>query len=317
MPRLFTPLTLALAVAGWTVAAQQPQAPAYRGTNETVRVYATVTDRDGRLVTNLTKEQFEVRDDGKPQPIDVFDNSPQPIQLIVLLDVSGSMSGNLPLLRGSSRALFAELGKDDVARVGSFGRDIVISPEFTHDIGTLLNALPDEIPPDAPTPLWRAIDQAMSGFDKKSDRRRVVMVLSDGKDDDRRFSMHIVTQVDVIDRARKEEVMVYGIGLRSRLPPMTGMGTAGMMAVMNGSMPDPGLARTAGETGGGYADVLPRDDLGAVFAGIVREMHSQYPLGYEPPKRDGKTHKIEVRVTGHGLEPRARKSYVAPGSTGK
>src|SRR5580765_2167451 len=105
MPRLLTPLTLALAVAGWTVAAQQLPAPAYRGTTETVRVYATVTDRDGRLVTNLTREQFEVRDDGKPQPVVVFDNSPQPIQLIVLLDVSGSMAGNLALLRRSSRAL--------------------------------------------------------------------------------------------------------------------------------------------------------------------------------------------------------------------
>src|SRR5262245_38616878 len=117
MPRLLTPVTIAIAVAGWTVIAQEPQTPTYRGTNETVRVYATVTDHDGRLVTNLTKEQFEVRDDGKAQPIVVFDNSPQPIQLILLLDVSGSMSGNLPLLRSSSRALFAELGKDDVARV--------------------------------------------------------------------------------------------------------------------------------------------------------------------------------------------------------
>ncbi|HKW02271.1 MAG TPA: VWA domain-containing protein [Vicinamibacterales bacterium] len=312
MPRLVTPLTLAIALAGWSVAAQQSQPQVYRGTAETVRVYATVTDRDGRLVTNLTKDQFEVRDDGKPQPVVVFDNSPQPIQLIVLLDVSGSMAGNLPLLRESSRALFAELGADDVARVGSFGREIVISPEFTHDATALQNALPEEIPPNAPTPLWRAVDQAMSVFDKKSDRRSVVMVLSDGRDDDRHFSMHMVTQVDVIDRARKDDVMVYAIGLRNRLPPMTGMGTAQMMAAMNGSMPDPGLARTAEETGGGYAEVTLRDDLGAAFARIVREMHSQYLLGYEPPRHDGKAHKIEVRVTGHGLEPRARKSYVAP-----
>lgn len=317
MPRLLSSLTLAMVLAGWSAAAEQSQPQTYRGTTETVRVYATVTDRNGKLVPDLTKEQFEVRDDGKPQPIDVFDNSPQPIQLIVLLDVSGSMSGNLPLLRQSSRALFAELGASDVARVGSFGRDIVISPEFTRDVGTLLNALPEDIPSDAPTPLWRAIDQAMSDFDKKSDRRSVVMVLSDGRDEDRRFSMRIVTQVDVIDRARKEDVMVYGIGLRSKLPPMTGMGPQAMMAAMNGSMPDPGLARTAEETGGGYTEVTPYDDLGAAFAHIVREMHSQYLLGYEPPKHDGKTHKIEVRVTGRGLEPRARKSYVAPAGSGK
>jgi hypothetical protein len=111
--------------------------------------------------------------------------------------------------------------------------------------------------------------------------------------------------------------MIFGIGLRSRLPPMAGMNPAQMSAVMNGSMPDPGLARTAEESGGGYSEVLPRDDLGETFARIVREMHSQYLLGYEPPKRDGKTHKIDVRVTAHGLQPRARKSYVAPGATSK
>jgi Ca-activated chloride channel family protein len=308
--RRFLTSAMVAAAAGLTAAAQQQ--PTFHGGSETVRVFATVTDRDGRLVTNLTKEQFEVRDDGKPQPIVVFDNSPQPIQLIVLLDVSGSMSGNLPLLRRSCEALFAELGPSDVARVGSFGIDIVISPEFTRDVATLEAALPEEIPRNAPTPLWRAIDTAMSSFDTKSDRRRVVMVLSDGKDEDMTFSRHIVTQVDVIDRARAEDVMVYGIGLRSRMmAPMSG-GLAGLNAAVVGSLPDPGLARTAEESGGGYTDVLPRDDLGVAFARIVREMHSQYLIGYEPPKRDGKQHKIDVRVTAKGLEPRARKSYVAP-----
>jgi VWFA-related protein len=141
--------------------------------------------------------------------------------------------------------------------------------------------------------------------------------MSDGRDEDHSFSMHIVTQVDVIDRARAEDVMMYGIGIRSRMQaPMMGGGTAGLSAALNGSMPDPGLARTSEETGGGYVDVLPRDDLSEQFARVVREMHSQYLLGYEPPKRDGKTHKIDVRVTSSGLKPRARKSYVAPSGKG-
>ncbi len=80
-------------------------------------------------------------------------------------------------------------------------------------------------------------------------------------------------------------------------------------------MPDPGLAKTAEQTGGGYAEVQARDDLGAAFAEIAQELHSQYLLGYEPPKRDGKTHKIEVRVSRGGMTPRARKSYVAPKET--
>src|SRR5258705_9102823 len=109
------------------------QQPTFRGGRESVRVFATVTDRDGRLVTTLTQDNFEVRDDGKPQPITQFDNTPQPIRLIVMLDVSGSMEGNLPVLRSAASQLFARLRPDDVARVGTFGHEVTISPSFTHD----------------------------------------------------------------------------------------------------------------------------------------------------------------------------------------
>ncbi len=67
------------------------QQPVFRGASEAVRVFVTVTDRDGRLVPNLTQDAFEVRDEGKPQPISIFDNTPQPIRLILMLDISGSM----------------------------------------------------------------------------------------------------------------------------------------------------------------------------------------------------------------------------------
>ncbi len=73
------------------LATQQDQV--FRGTSDAVRVFVTVMDGDGRLVTNLTREDFEIRDEGKPQPITLFDNTPQPIRLIVMLDVSGSMVG--------------------------------------------------------------------------------------------------------------------------------------------------------------------------------------------------------------------------------
>jgi VWFA-related protein len=126
---------LAMCVMGALVAAEQQ--PTFRGTSDAVRVFATVTDRDGRIVTTLSQNDFEVRDDGKPQPITLFDNSPQPIRLIVMLDVSGSMEGNLPLLRAASEQLFARLRPDDLARVGSFGREITIAPAFAHDAETL------------------------------------------------------------------------------------------------------------------------------------------------------------------------------------
>ena len=77
-------------------------------------------------------------------------------------------------------------------------------------------------------------------------------------------------------------------------------------------LPDPGLAKLAIETGGGYFEMRPRDDLAAAFTRVADELHSQYLLGFAPPERDGKRHKIEVKLKPKGLESRARKNYVAP-----
>ena len=81
---------------------------------------------------------------------------------------------------------------------------------------------------------------------------------------------------------------------------------------MLSDLPDPGLARVAEETGGGYAEIRYGQDLGAAFAPVADELHSQYLIGFAPPKRDGKVHDVDVRVTQQGLKPRARKTYVAP-----
>jgi Ca-activated chloride channel family protein len=295
----------------WLTTSVPSQQPTFRAGSDVVRVFATVLDRDGRLVANLKKEQFEVRDDGKPQPLTLFDATPQPIHLIVMLDVSGSMEGNLPLLRDASDELFARLGHDDLARVGAFGHDVTISPTFTHDRGELRAALPTAIAPDAPTPLWRALEEAMAAFGKEPDERRAILVLSDGKDSGPiGFQRHVASQGEVIDRARAADVMIYAVGMRSRQRP-TGR-AMDMRTLMLQDLPDPGLARVAEETGGGYLEMRGGEDLGSAFARVVDELHAQYLLGYAPPKRDGKSHEIDVRVSEKGLKPRARKSYVAP-----
>ncbi len=313
MKRVFTCGTLVACVLGALGAGTQQQV--FRGRSEAVRVFVTVTDRDGRLVTTLTQDKFEVRDEGKPQPVTQFDNKPQPIRLIVMLDVSGSMAGNLPLLRTAAAQLFSRLLGDDVARVGSFGHDVTISPSFTRDPEALAAALPTTIAPDAPTPLWRAIDQAMSTFGDADDKRKVILVLSDGKDSGpTSFRQRYVSQGEVIDRARSEDVMIYGIGMRSRSTRSTvpGMGPGGLQAALMADMPDPGLARVAEETGGGYTEIRFGQDLGAAFAAVADELHTQYLLAFAPPRRDGKVHEINVRVTEGGMKPRARKSYTAP-----
>jgi Ca-activated chloride channel family protein len=311
MTRLRTGLTVAACLVAAAVAAQQP---VFRGSGDVVRVFSTVTDRDGRLVTTLGRDDFDVRDEGKPQPITQFDNTPQPVRLVVMLDVSGSMEGNLQLLREAADELFTRLRPDDVARVGSFGFDVDVGSGFTHESRELRAALPRSIAPDAPTPLWRAVDQAITAFGAEKDMRSVVLVLSDGKDSGPiSFRQRNVSQAEVIERARREDVMVYGIGMRSRgrrLPP--GLGPGGLQAALEADLPDAGLALVAEQTGGGYVEIRPNQDLGAAFARVAEELHSQYLIGFVPPRKDGKVHEVDVRVGQRGLKARARKTYVAP-----
>jgi len=314
MNRILAYGTFAMCAVGALGAAAQQ--PTFRATGDSVRVFVTVTDRDGRLVTTLSQNDFEVRDEGQPQPITLFDNTPQPIRLVVMLDVSGSMEGNLPLLRSGAEQLFARLRPDDLARVGTFGREIAISPTFANDPEALRKELPDTVASDAPTPLWRAIDQGFDAFgDGGGDGRRVILVLSDGKDSGPvSFRERYVSQAEIVDRARRDDVMVYAIGMRSRgsRQNQPGIGPGGLQAALLADLPDAGLALVAEQTGGGYAEIGFGQDLGAAFARIADELHSQYLLGFAPPKRDGKVHDIAVRVATRGLKPRARKSYVAP-----
>jgi Ca-activated chloride channel family protein len=311
MTRFHAGLAVAACLFGIAVAAQQP---VFRGSGDVVRVFSTVTDRDGRLVTTLGRDEFEVRDEGKPQPITQFDNTPQPIRLVVMLDVSGSMEGNLQLLRAASDELFTRLRPDDLVRVGTFGLDVDVGAAFTRDLRELRAALPRSIAPDAPTPLWRAVDEAITAFGSEKDMRSVILVLSDGKDSGPiSFRQRYVSQVEVIERARREDVMVYGIGMRSRgrrAPP--GLGPGGLQAALEADLPDGGLALVAEHTGGGYLEIRPNQDLGAAFARVADELHSQYLLGFAPPRKDGKVHEIEVKLAQKGLKARARKTYTAP-----
>jgi hypothetical protein len=122
--------------------------------------------------------------------------------------------------------------------------------------------LPDFIPPNAPTPLWTAIDRAIGEF-RAADGRHVVLVMSDGKDcgpDGASIESHNPT---VADRAQRDDVMVYAIGLQSHGPMPMGPGTGESREMMVANLVDPGLGTTALETGGGCFEIRPREDLGA------------------------------------------------------
>ena len=294
-----------------------PQQPTFTTGARSVAVYATVTHSDGRLVTDLTKEEFEVYDNGKRQPITLFASEVQPITLVMMLDRSGSTKTSFSLVEQAAETFVRRLLPDDKVRIGSFSSRIRIDPDdFTSDYEELIGILRSTMQPAGPTPLWNAVDAAMTAL-RDQDGRRVVLVFTDGVDEPRNFLGRNVSQKDVRKRAQAEDVMVYAVGLESYVPyggrraPLPGRGGLSMERRMVLQKPDEGLSKIAAETGGGYFELTDAEDLRAAFRRVADELHQQYALAFEPPTLDGKTHELEVRVKKRGMKVRARKSYVA------
>ncbi len=288
-------LVFAAAVLAAAPLLAQGQAPTlFRSGTKVVSLYATVTEA-GRLVPGLAKDDFEVLDDGKPQPLTVFSNEVLPITVVAMLDTSGSMTGNMDTLKAGAEQFLIRLLKGDRAMVGDFNDKIQMLSPLTGDRDELVASLRD-IDFGNPTRLYDAIAAALDQL-RGIDGRKVVLVFTDGDDTASRTRFGTV-----LGRAQAEEVMVYAIGLQGE-------------DVVNGrrvrTRPDRSLKKLAEETGGGYFELSKADDLMPTFTRVALELHSQYLLGFAPEGHDGRTHKLEVRVTRPGMTVRARKSYVA------
>ncbi|HEY0872031.1 MAG TPA: VWA domain-containing protein [Vicinamibacterales bacterium] len=306
-------LALAASLAVLTVSLPAQQQPTFRSGARSVAVYATVTDRDGRLVPDLIKDDFEIKDNGKVQPITVFSNEVQPISVVMMLDRSGSMRGNFRLVEAAGEAFVRALLPTDKARIGSFAENIQIDPEeFTNDKQQLITILRTKLQEQGPTPLWNSVDASIATL-KSQDGRKVVLVFTDGADNPGAFTFNNMSFMDISRRAQQADVMVYAIGLQSSGPPRMGGGGFGGFGggFGGGNRPDPGLPAIADETGGGYFELTRAEDLAATFARVADELHRQYLIGFEPSKLDDKMHKIEVKVKKSGMKVRARKEYHA------
>ena len=293
--RLVAAGALAVSVSALVVA-QQPQQPIFKGAaGVTVSSFATVSDADKRLVPNLPKEDFEVLDNDKPQTITVFDNRPQPITVVVMLDTSGSMTMSLDLLRAAAEQFLIKLMPADKARVGAFNDKIQFSSRFTDNRDELVADVKD-LDYGNGTRLWDATAASLDEL-KPIEGRRVILLFTDGDDTASKVGLGTV-----IDRARAEDVMVYTIGLESVYSDGTRMVR---------SKPDRGLRKIADETGGGYFELKKTADLAPTFTRVAQELHSQYAIGFEAQQLDGKVHKLVVRVKQPGMTARARRSYLA------
>jgi Ca-activated chloride channel family protein len=304
-----------LAMAAAVPASEQapPAEPqVFRSTADLVPLFVTVTDKSDRLVSGLPREGFEVRDNGKPQPLTLFDNRPQPIRVIALMDIAGSVSRTASILKTACAEFFLQLGTGDLARIGVVGRSVNYSSEFTRSTAQLLAALPSTTPSGVPMPLWNAVDSAITLFETAPPGRRVILVFSAGLMGSAQYGEKALSVDDVTERARREDVMIYGVGIKTAITPI-GPGRGGSLgAATPSSTPDRGLGRAAEATGGALFELRGSDDLGQTFARVAAELHHQYLLGFAPSARDGKTHKIEVRLNRSDLKARARKAYDAP-----
>ncbi len=315
-PGILLPIVCAVAGLAASIDGRQQT---FKAGARTVAVYATVTDADGRLVPDLDRDDFEVYDNGKPQPLTLFASDIQPITIVVMLDRSGSMRTNFRRVEAAAEAFVKRLLPADKARIGSFAARIQLDPQdFTSDSGEMLRILRTELQPEGPTPLWNAIAVGMNAL-RHQEGRRVVLVFTDGVDSPMNFSGNNVSLKGAMKRAQEEDVMVYAIGLESEVPfgnrrapmPTGRMGGMRRDSSIITQKPDEGLAKIAAETGGGYFELTTTNSLSSTFAQVADELHRQYALGFEPPKLDGKSHKLEVRIKKPGMTARARKSYVA------
>ena len=307
------------------VAMQAQQAPTFSGANRTVAVYATITDASGRLVLDLTRDQFQIDDEGKRQELTLFANEVQPITVVMLLDRSTSMRGNFGLVEKAAEAFVEVMLPADKARIGSFSDRIQVDPrDFTSDHGELFRILQTELQFEGPTPLWNAVNVGITSL-LHQQGRRVVLVFTDGMDAPMGGSRNNSLK-DVMRRAEEEDVMVYAIGLAGSGGGRPGggggggggrgFGGSGGRGMSGGrrqqeDKPDDGLPKIATATGGGYFELMSTADLNATFTRIADELHHQYALGFTPTKLDGKMHTLTLHLAKEGMTARARKSYLA------
>ena len=296
--RLAAALILASAASAGVFGQQPapPQPPAtFKSGTQVVSLFVTVADAQKRLVPELTKDDFEVFDNDKLQPLVFFQNETQPITVVVMLDTSGSMTGTIDLLRQAAEQFLIRLLPEDKGRVGAFNDKIQFSSRFTSDRDELVGDVKD-LDYGNGTKLWDAVGASLDEL-KGIEGRRVVLVFTDGDDTESKLRLGTV-----IDRARAEEVMIYAIGLESNF--FNGQ-------YMERSKPDSGLRKIADETGGGYFELKKTADLAPTFSRVAQELHSQYVLGFAPTSLDGKVHKLAVRMKSSNMTARARRSYLA------
>jgi len=291
MPRLLVPALTGLILTAAPAAQQTPQ---FRAGVRTVPVYASVRDRSGEFVLDLTAGDFEVLDNGKIQAITTFTRDVQPLSVVILIDGSTSVVPVMKEVLDAANQFIIRLMPGDKGRVGSFADRVRLMPKFTSNRDELLAYIADEfnIRMANSTRLWDGIVDSLDALNG-TEGRRVVLVMSDGFD-----TSSSAGAGNVMGLARRYDAIVYAIAVWSR------EGTTHVK-------PSRDLEGVATETGGGFFEMHEYDDMNRTTTRISEELHNQYVLGFTPQTLDGKVHKIDVHIKRPDMLVVARKSYVA------
>jgi VWFA-related protein len=296
-------LAVALALVASSVRAQQP--PQFPSEVRLVELDVAVT-RDNRPAPGLAAADFEVKDSGVPQTVELVERSRARVHAILLLDTSDSMSGEkLQRLTQAARTFVLGLASDDAVTLLSFSYRVRILGE-TADSPANAGAALARLAAGGTTALVDATSAALALADPRRGRS-LVLVFSDGDD---RLSWTTARQA--LDAAHQSDVVVHAIGFaaaraggRDRMGPLPNQALR-----LEGA---PGfLERLTQATGGRLWFADTPGELGAAFQSVLEEVRQRYLLRYEPKGvPPGGWHPLEVQVRGRGLAVRCRPGYEA------
>jgi len=264
---------------------------------EIVQVTATVTDNEGRFVKGLGRDHFRVKEDGVTQRLTAFAGENIPLEIVVAVDVSHSMTEAMPTLKAAVSTFLTALRPADQVTLMAFNDNIVTLARRATDPALRLRAV-ERLAPWGGTALYDAILIALNTVGKQPGRRSLV-VFSDGEDQN-----SVATLKRVETRLETSDATIYTIGLGRSVKDRD---LAQVMARMS-------------QMSGGRSFLL--DDIGEikdVFADIVEELSNQYLLSYASSNdaHDGTWRKIHVELPEEKYQVRHRQGYRAAGKTKK
>ncbi len=282
-----------------TAAGLTQDSPSIRTSVDVVDVLCTVQDRRSRYISNLTRDDFEIYEDGVKQNIDFFHHETgekaRPLSVLMLVDTSGSVKDKLHFeQQAASEFLHQTLTQNkDMAAIVQFDSEINLAQDFTFDIPLLEEAL-QEIRAGGATKLYDAIWVGVKDLLSEEVGRRVLVILSDGAD-----TQSTIEAEEAIRTSQINDVVIYGLGVKSRRFD-SDFGK---------------LKKFARATGGRfYNSKVNLKRLRQAFSQISKEIKNQYSLGYvsSNKKRDGSFRSVKIRVKRRGLKLNHREGYYAP-----